>query len=113
RVAEHDYDELGRAKRHRRFLVEENAGRTAVVRSLAYDGASNVVLERDPLDRETTHRYDSLSRRIETEGPDWDHEDHAGDPVRTQWFYDGNGNLEREVRHNLPADQVREFVYDE
>ncbi|HXT52278.1 MAG TPA: DUF6531 domain-containing protein, partial [Thermoanaerobaculia bacterium] len=112
RIVEHDYDELDRPIRERRLLAVEGGGSTPVVEVAGYDGEGHRTLERDALGRETTHRFDALGRKIETSEPEWDGDRHPGERKVTQWLYDGNGNVTREVRKNRPADQVREFAYD-
>ena len=66
------------------------------------DGEGNVVRLTDAEGRATDHDYDELDRRIETTEPEW----RPGQPKTTQFFYDGNGNLIRELRANqrLEAD---------
>ncbi len=113
RVTEYEVDELNRVIRSTR----DPSGLVAVT-SLLLDGEGSVVRLTDPEGRITVHRYDELQRRIETIEPAW----RPGHPKTTRFFYDGNGNLEREIRFNqqldgagswIDHDQVRLVQFDE
>ena len=114
RVTEHEYDQLNRRIRS----VRDPPPGLAATTTLLLDGEGNVLRLTDAEGRQTHHAFDELNRRIATTEPDW----RAGEPKRTQFFYDGNGNLKREIRFNqqleddgswTDRDHVRTTVYDE
>jgi RHS repeat-associated protein len=113
RVVKYDHDGLGRLIRTT-FLAESDR---EITEELKHDGMGKVVLERDPLGRETIRVYDELGRLIERSGPDW----RTGYPTVVQFVYDANGNRieERLQNQRRTADgtfedynNIRRFTYD-
>ncbi len=68
-----------------------------------YDSMNNLVTVRDAAYRVTTYYYDGNSnntRIVDAEGNVTENE------------YDKNNRLVKEIRHNIPADQITEYRYD-
>ncbi|MDA8021083.1 MAG: toxin glutamine deamidase domain-containing protein [Thermoanaerobaculia bacterium] len=103
RITTHEYDELNR----RRLTEQTVTGGPAVIKR-KFDGQGNVVLEVDPLDRETEAEYDEFDRLKKLTEPTWN----GANLKVAEFVYDDAGNRLEEVRDNLPLPQRRQFRHD-
>jgi RHS repeat-associated protein len=103
RITAYAYDAL-----NRRIRTDRTGGSGLVSTLWTLDGNGNQVQIQDPLGRLTTQKFDELNRLIQKDEPAWA----TGHPTETVSTYDGNGNLVKETRRNLPQDRVHTTVYD-